>query len=124
MNWVAAGGGFIGGTFWASCAWYGVHRRLCARIVKHSNLENEAQRLEKRREALDSGLTDKLPPLAGHESGESEIFSTHPGTMALSHLETKRSENLTKVFDTSGLSSTIDGVRVESDQPINDEEGQ
>lgn len=99
-----------------------IHRRLCSRIYRHLALENEAKTLERRREAIDSGLPDELPPFVGGELVESSLFPTHPGAMALSHLSAKRSENLTKVFDTSRLSTRIDQVRVETDQTISPNE--
>lgn len=94
-----------------------IHRHMCIRIAKHLNLENECQKLEKHREAIDSGLPDETPPKAGAACEEVSLWVTHPGALVLNELANKRAaEKMVKTFDTPVLSTKMDEVRVETDQ--------
>lgn len=99
-----------------------VHRRLCFRMHKNETLEKEKSWLERHREIVDSGLDEEELPYSGPPSDEDNLFAMHPGAMTLQHIAEKNpAENLAKVFDTSGLSASMDQVRVETDQHDNQE---
>lgn len=91
--------GFACGATTFSFLCWRIHRRMCLRILRHREMEELAQALERRRDAHDF-RRDLTPPGAGPVGQESNLFQVRPGRMFLNHLD--RQQNRTTLDHVSG----------------------
>lgn len=81
--------------------------RLVQRLRYVDGLESLAQKLEKRRAAIDSKREDEIRPEAGPPGQEKNLFPVRPGRQVLNRLAERNTEKLPKEVDTDQDSTII-----------------
>lgn len=110
---------FMYGFICASCPfgfwWWYLRGHVYDRLLQMAKLEALSENLEKRRDAIDSGLTDITPPGAGPAGQENVLFRIRPGALQ------KNRRSSSDSLDSQQLSRTMDYGS--QDHPIETDEG-